>query len=41
VLLRSLVLGATHAGMWQSDQQLSANDIADALLLGVGRRGDD
>ena len=40
VLLRSLVLGATHAGMWQSAQQLSTKDIADALLLGVGRRGD-
>ena len=35
ILLRSLVLGATHPGMWQSAKQLSSKEIADALLQGI------
>ena len=35
VLLRSVVFGATHPGMWHTARLLSARDIADALLHGV------
>ena len=39
ILLRSLVLGAAHPGMWQTAQQMGAREIADALLHGVAREG--
>lgn len=35
VLLRSVVFGATHPGMWHTAKPLSPADIADALLNGV------
>jgi AcrR family transcriptional regulator len=35
VLLRSVVFGATHPGMWHTARLLSPQDIADALLHGV------
>ena len=37
VLLRSVVFGATHPGMWHTARLLSAQEIADALLHGVTR----
>jgi hypothetical protein len=35
VLLRSVVFGATHPGMWHTARLLSAQEIADTLLHGV------
>jgi hypothetical protein len=41
VLLRSVVFGATHPGMWHTARQLSPSDIADALIHGVTKTKGD